>query len=181
VRHLPNLLSITRLLASPFVFFLLWKQYWGWGLWLLLFAALTDTLDGFIARRYGVASHSGEILDPIADKALLSGAFLAMVLNGSIDKWLAILVIGRDVLIVLLGGALIRATGRRFPPSIWGKASTILQALFVLALVGTLASAVPSALLTTLKWATAALTAWSGIDYARRALFAKPMGGYNRA
>jgi cardiolipin synthase len=171
VRHLPNLLSVTRLAAAPFVFILLWKQWWGWGLWVLIVAALTDALDGFIARRLGAASRSGEIVDPIADKALLSGAFLAMVLNGSIELWLAALVIGRDVLILLLGGALMRATGRRFPPSIWGKASTILQALFILALVGSLASAVPGVILEILKWGMAALTAWSGIDYARRAAY----------
>ena len=158
-------------MAAPFVFVLLWKQYWGWGVLVLIFAALTDALDGFIARHFGVASRGGEILDPVADKALLSGAFLAMVLNGSIELWLAALVIGRDLLILLLGGALMRTTGRRFPPSIWGKASTILQALFILALVGTLAAAVPGLVLTILKWATAALTAWSGIDYARKAAY----------
>ena len=158
-------------MAAPFVFVLLWKQYWGWGVLVLIFAALTDALDGFIARHFGVASRGGEILDPVADKALLSGAFLAMVLNGSIELWLAALVIGRDLLILLLGGALMRKTGRRFPPSIWGKASTILQALFILALVGTLAAAVPGLVLAILKWATAALTAWSGIDYARKAAY----------
>lgn len=171
MRHLPNLLSTLRLVAAPFVFVLLWKQYWGWGLWILLFAALTDALDGFLARRFKAASHAGEVLDPIADKVLLSGAFFAMVLNGAVEIWLAALVIGRDVLILALGGALIRTTGRRFPPSIWGKASTLLQALFVVALIGTLTSAVPGALLATLKWAAAALTAWSGIDYARRAAY----------
>ena len=158
-------------MAASVVFVLLWKQYWGWGVLVLIFAALTDALDGFIARHFGVASRGGEILDPVADKALLSGAFLAMVLNGSIELWLAALVIGRDLLILLLGGALMRTTGRRFPPSIWGKASTILQALFILALVGTLAAAVPGLVLTILKWATAALTAWSGIDYARKAAY----------
>jgi CDP-diacylglycerol--glycerol-3-phosphate 3-phosphatidyltransferase len=149
----------------------LWKQYWGWGLWILLFAALTDALDGFLARRFKAASRAGEVLDPIADKVLLSGAFFAMVLNGAVEIWLAALVIGRDVLILALGGALIRTTGRRFPPSIWGKASTLLQALFVVALIGTLTSAVPGALLAILKWGAAALTAWSGIDYARRAAY----------
>ena len=158
-------------MVAPFVFVLLWKQYWGWGVLVLIFAALTDALDGFIARHFGVASRGGEILDPVADKALLSGAFLAMVLNGSIELWFAALVIGRDLLILLLGGALMRTTGRRFPPSIWGKASTILQALFILALVGTLAAAVPGVILAILKWATAALTAWSGIDYARKAAY----------
>jgi CDP-diacylglycerol--glycerol-3-phosphate 3-phosphatidyltransferase len=156
--------------VAPVVFYLLWKQYWGWALWLMIFAALTDAADGFAARLLDAGSRTGEVLDPIADKVLLSGAFLAMALNGSIEIWLAALVVGRDVLMIsLAGGALMQSTGRRFPPSIWGKASTICQVLFILALVGNLASAVPGLGLAILKWATAALTAWSGIDYARRA------------
>jgi cardiolipin synthase len=175
LKYLPNLLSIVRLVSAPFVFVLLWKQYWGWGLWMLILAALTDAADGFAARRLQVSSRTGEVLDPIADKVLLSGAFVAMALNGSIELWLAILVVGRDVLILMLaGGALVRSTGRRFPPSIWGKASTVLQAVFILALVGNLASAVPGPVVTVLKYAMAALTAWSGIDYARNVMSVTP-------
>jgi len=170
VKHLPNSLSAARLLAAPVLFFLLWRQYWGWALWVIAFAALTDALDGLLARRFGAASRTGEVLDPIADKVLLSGAFLALVLNGSIDLWLAVVVIGRDVLILsMAGGAIARSSSRRFPPSIWGKVSTVFQVLFILALVANLASAVPGSILTILKWTVAALAIISGLDYARRA------------
>lgn len=169
MKHLPNLLSAARLAAAPFLFFLLWRQYWGWALWVIAFAALTDALDGFAARRLNAASRSGEVLDPVADKVLLSGAFLALAMNGAIEVWLAALVIGRDALILAMAGVgLIRSRSSRFPPSIWGKASTVFQALFIVALAGSLASAVPGVLLAILKWMTAALTVWSGIDYARR-------------
>jgi len=170
LKHVPNSLSIARLLAAPVLFVLLWRQYWGWALWVMAFAALTDALDGLLARRLRAASRTGEVLDPIADKALLSGAFLALVLNGSIEVWLAAVVIGRDVLILsMAGGAIARSSSRRFPPSIWGKISTVFQAVFILALVANLASAVPGSILTVLKWTVAALAVISGVDYARRA------------
>jgi cardiolipin synthase len=133
-------------------------------------AALTDAFDGYLARHLGAASHRGEVLDPIADKILLGGAFLAMVLNGSIEMWLAAIVIGRDVLILAFaGGALARTSSRRFPPSIWGKVSTVCQCLFILALAGNLASAVPTAVVVGFKWAVAVFTILSGVDYGRRA------------
>jgi cardiolipin synthase len=96
-----------------------------------------------------------------------------MALNGAIEVWVALLVIGRDALIVSIGGVIARATGRRFPPSIWGKASTVFQVLFILALVANLASALPGSMLAAIKWTMVALTAWSGIDYARRASYNK--------
>ena len=172
MKNLPNALSAARLVLAPVLFVFLWRQYWGWALWVIAFAALTDALDGLVARRFHAATRTGEVLDPIADKILLGGAFVAMALNGSIEVWLALLVIGRDVLILTMaGGALARSSDRRFPPSIWGKASTVFQVLFILALVANLAAALPGAVLSVLKWTMAALTAWSGIDYARRAAY----------
>jgi cardiolipin synthase len=170
-RKIPNLLSLLRLAAAPLLFFLLWRGYWGWALWTIALAALTDALDGFLARRFDAQSRGGEVLDPIADKALLSGGFLALAFNGRIEPWLAALVVGRDALILSFAlVALLRASGKRFPPSGWGKASTVFQALLVIALVLKLAAAMPGPVVTILKWGTAALTAWSGIDYARRAI-----------
>jgi cardiolipin synthase len=166
-KNIPNLLSLVRLASAPLLFYLLWRRDWVWALWLMALAALTDALDGWLARRLGVNSRRGEVLDPIADKALLSGAFLALVLNGTVELWLAALVIGRDVLILAMaGGALLRASRRRFPPSLWGKASTVFQALFVVALVASLAGAMFAPIVAILKWSTAGLTALSGIDYA---------------
>lgn len=155
-----------RLASAPLLFYLLWRREWVWALWLMALAALTDALDGWLARRLGANSRRGEVLDPIADKALLSGAFLALVLNGTVELWLAVLVIGRDVLILAMaGGALLRASRRRFPPSLWGKASTVFQALLVVALVSSLAGFRLAPIVVALKWGTAGLTALSAIGY----------------
>jgi cardiolipin synthase (CMP-forming) len=168
LKYIPNLLSLARLAAAPLLFYFLLRQDWVWALCLMALAALTDALDGWMARRLGANSRGGEVLDPIADKALLSGAFLALAWNGTVELWLAALVIGRDVLILAMASsALLRASGRRFPPSFWGKASTVFQALFVVALVASLAGAPLAPIVAILKWGTAALTALSGIDYAR--------------
>lgn len=175
MKQLPNLLSLARLLAAPVLFWLLWSERWRPALAVLAGAAVTDALDGLAARRFDAASRAGEILDPVADKVLMGAAFLALALNGGVEKWLAGLVVGRDALILLVAsGGLLRASRRRFPPSLLGKASTIFQAAFLIALVAALASAFPQSVLAPLKWSTAAFTALSGADYARRT-FAKPV------
>ncbi|MGH9648596.1 MAG: CDP-alcohol phosphatidyltransferase family protein, partial [Bryobacteraceae bacterium] len=80
-QRIPNLLSLARLASAPLLFVLLWRGHWGWALWAIALAALTDALDGFLARRFDAKSRGGEVLDPIADKALLSGGFLALALS----------------------------------------------------------------------------------------------------
>lgn len=177
MKHLPNLLSVARLLAAPVLFWFLWSERWRPALAVLAGAAVTDALDGLAARRFDAASRTGEILDPIADKVLMGAAFLALALNGAVEKWLAGLVVGRDALILLVAsGGLLRASRRRFPPSLLGKASTMFQAAFLIALVAALASAFPQSVLAPLKWSTAVFTALSGADYARRTL-GRPVAG----
>ncbi len=133
---------------------------------MIVFAAVTDFLDGFLARRWQVNSAFGEALDPIADKALLSGAFVALWLAGSIEGWLTGVVLGRDALILLFAGVvIISKERRRFPPSQLGKISTGMQ----IALVIAIAMQVPATIIEVLKWATVALAAGSGLDYARLA------------
>src|SRR5690242_7610001 len=128
-------------------------------------AAITDALDGWLARLVHAESPFGQVLDPVADKVLLSGAFAALAIHGDISWWIAGLVLGRDALILLAAGAFLAFSGKRrsFPPSIWGKLSTIAQCIAVLAviLVGAGFKFPAEAVL----WATAALTAWSGLDY----------------
>jgi len=167
VKAIPNLLSLARLAAAPFLFWVLWHRQWNAALALIVFAAVTDFLDGFLARRWQVNSAFGEALDPIADKALLSGAFVALWLGGSIESWLAGVVLGRDVLILLVACVLmlISKDRRRFPPSQLGKISTGMQ----IALVIAIAMQVPVNIIEILKWATVALAAGSGFDYARLA------------
>jgi cardiolipin synthase len=166
IQYLPNLLSLARVAIAPYLFWALWRGHFDAALVAILVAGITDGLDGYLARRLRVSSRTGEILDPIADKVLLSCAFVALWLNGSVETWLAGIVLGRDALILLAaGGALLFSKKpRRFPPSIWGKLSTIVQ----VALVVTLAARIPEPVLGVVKWTTAALTVISFVHYAWR-------------
>lgn len=171
--YLPNLLSFARLASAPYLFLLLWHQQWNAALVVILFAAITDALDGFLARQWRVSSRTGEVLDPIADKVLLSGAFLTLALAGTVETWLAVIVLGRDALILVFTGAVLvfSKSERRFPPSLWGKISTTVQIAFIVAVVGRGAGLVPYFLCDALKWITAIVTLWSGIDYAKRSAY----------
>lgn len=101
----------------------------------------------------------------------MAGVFLTLWLSGPIATWLAAIVIGRDVLILLVA-ALALALGspvRRFPPSVWGKLSTGFQIAYVIAVLGRLAALLPGFPADILQWATAGMTLWSGADYGVRA------------
>ena len=166
MKHLPNLLSLARLALAPYVFVLLVRREYRTVLVLFAIAGLTDFLDGLAARKFGSTSRLGAALDPVADKVLLSGTFLTLALTGAIEAWVAAVVLGRDVLILAAAVVLYLAKSRRsFPPSIWGKISTLVQIAFVLVIVGQVGGAIFIAL----KWATVALALVSGADYARTA------------
>jgi cardiolipin synthase (CMP-forming) len=166
LKQLPNLLTAARLIAAPFILYLLWTGAYRTALVWFSIASFTDVLDGYIARRFHAGSRLGALLDPIADKVLLSGSFLILGLKGIIPFWLMALVLGRDLLI--LGFAIIalgRKRRRDFPPSVWGKASTAAQIAYVLFAVGHEATITPLMVATILGWTSATLTVWSGIDY----------------
>jgi cardiolipin synthase (CMP-forming) len=166
LKHLPNLLSLVRLALAPYVFVLLVRREYHTVLVLFAIAGLTDFLDGLAARKFGSTSRLGAILDPIADKVLLSGAFLTLALTDTIETWVAAVVLGRDVLILAAAGVLYLAKSRSsFPPSSWGKISTVVQIAFVLVIVGQ----VDGATFIALKLATVALAVVSAADYARTA------------
>jgi len=171
LRQLPNLLSAARLALAPLLFTLLWQRRYGAALWVIAAAGVTDGLDGFFARLFHAHSRLGAYIDPIADKILLSGAFLTLALDGAIEKWLAALVLGRDagILLFAAGAFLFTKSWQSFPPSIWGKASTVAQIAFVVALLLHFVGYASQSLVTFGMWSTVALTAWSGLDYLRRA------------
>ena len=93
-------------------------------------SAATDSLDGWLARRNGWESKFGAVADPIADKLLLVISYVCLGWQGAMPRWLVIVVLGRDVLILLFGAvAFLFTTLRDFPPSRWGKLSTFFQIL----------------------------------------------------
>lgn len=141
----------------------------GRALALVLAAGLTDTIDGALARRFGMATETGAYLDPIVDKIFLSAVYISLARISVVPWWLVIEIFSRDILILALCAAALLFTGtRRFPPSIWGKASTFLQilcALFIM--IGDARPGWPLA--RTLVWPTALLAAFSGLHYLARA------------
>src|SRR5689334_10199017 len=97
--NLPNLFTLARLLLTPFVIFAILDGRHTSALLLFALAGFTDFLDGFAARRLKLATQSGAYLDPIADKCLLSGVFLALAAARIVPSWVVILIFGRDLLI----------------------------------------------------------------------------------
>lgn len=97
----PNILTFSRLLAAPVVGYLLVHGYHGPALSLLAYAGITDLIDGHIARRYNLQTVVGTIIDPMADKILMTISVVCLALNGSLPPWLAIIILGRDVGLML--------------------------------------------------------------------------------
>ncbi len=132
--HIPNLITLVRLLAVPLVVYLVLDERMIAGFWLFVAAGISDAIDGFIAKRFNVSSLLGRYLDPLADKALLVALF---VLGGHMDflpVWLVILVVFRDVMIV--GGAILFYTldhPPTMPPLVVSKINTALQIVLVAA------------------------------------------------
>jgi cardiolipin synthase (CMP-forming) len=168
-RHIPNLLTVARLALAPYVFLLMTRREYGAVIpWFIVIAA-TDSLDGYLARRWRATSRWGAYLDPLADKLLLSGSFLVLALTGGIEWWLATVVLGRDALILLGAGILyLRKASREFPPSVWGKLSSFAQILFLGFRLGVLVGIAVSPIALALQWMVAALTVASLADYGRR-------------
>jgi cardiolipin synthase (CMP-forming) len=168
-RSIPNLLTAARIVATPYVFFLTWRRSYTPVIVLFIAIGLTDVADGFIARRFHASSRLGAYLDPIADKLLLSGMFVTLFLARLIDPWLALIVLGRDLLILLAAAGFYLAKARReFPPSIWGKLSTFVQIVFVCFRIGELDGVPVHAAVIALQWTVAALVVVSMVDYTRR-------------
>lgn len=96
---IPNLLGFSRILAGPFVAWLLWQGQFDLAFWIFLLAGLTDAIDGPIARKMGTANTFGLYLDPIADKFFINTIYIALLILGFLPSWIVILVFFRDFLI----------------------------------------------------------------------------------
>jgi len=176
MRHLPNLICLFRIvLVWPVVQAIASERYW-LALLLMAVAAISDGLDGFLAKHFGWTSELGKFLDPLADKLLLVAVFLMSTWMGLLPWWLAAAVVARDVMIGL-GALLFRLFfgplhGR---PTILSKFNTGLQLAVVLAALLYAAAHVPPVeVVDLLVVATFVATVLSGLDYlqafARRAL-----------
>jgi cardiolipin synthase len=135
VTTVPNLLTLFRIVLVPFFLVASMRSMWTLAFALFVTAALTDVLDGHIARRFNQRSRLGAILDPAADKTMMvCGYFFYTVTNKlplvALPVWLTFVVFVRDFLIICCAYLLYtRVHVKRFPPSWAGKTSTVLQAI----------------------------------------------------
>ncbi len=167
LRHLPNLICLVRIaLVVPVVVALRDGNYY-LALALFMVAAVSDGLDGFLAKHFRWTSELGKFLDPLADKLLLVASFITASWVGILPWWLAAAAIARDVVIGL--GALIYRLWfgpLHGNPTILSKINTLLQILVVCVAVLHAANAVPpAAVLAALVWATLLTTLASGAHY----------------
>lgn len=136
--HIPNTISLFRMLLVPPMVVVLLNGYYGAALVLFAVAGVSDALDGYLAKRYGWTSRLGSILDPLADKLLLVSAYLILGWMGEIPLWLVLVVVGRDLVIVAGGVAYHYFIGSyELEPSLLSKLNTLAQIVLILAILVT--------------------------------------------
>lgn len=136
ISQLPNLITLSRLALVPVLIVLLNNRDYPAALGVFFLAGFSDGVDGFIAKRFHYESRLGAILDPIADKTLLVGAYVMLTVLGHLPFWLMVVVAFRDLLIV--GGYLVYTTlfgAVQMRPSVLSKLNTFMQIALVVAVL----------------------------------------------
>ncbi len=167
---LPNVLTMIRMAMVPFFVLAVNEHDFRLALWTFVIAGLTDTLDGYLARVLRMRSRFGAYLDPIADKLLITTAYVALTVPQGqavvIPLWLTILALFRDGFIMLVALALYLVEGlRHFPPSILGKLTTTLQVVTIAVVLLANLAAVPGWMPTACFYTSFVLVIASGFNY----------------
>lgn len=171
ILNIPNLLTVARLLMVPvFGYLVLGVEQTNTTRWasaaVFLVAALTDLVDGVWARRYGLVTNFGKIADPIADKALIGTALIALSIQGEIAWWVTSVIIFREVAVTLLRFWVIKQGV--IPASRGGKVKTVSQIVAIVAFLIPVNGWVDAIAQMSLGVALA-LTITTGIDYVLKA------------
>jgi len=171
MRNIPNMLTAIRVALAPVIFWAILSGNNLLAMALFATAAVTDWLDGTMARRYGWITWFGAYIDPVADKLLMDSMFIALAIASMLPWWFVVLVVGRDLYIlisVMILAMFVKV--REFPPSAWGKWCTFAQ--IITAGTWMVTTMTRSFLLDVLcimaLWAATVLTLYSGIHYTWR-------------
>ena len=130
--NLPNLITISRLLLTPYIVWLLLIESYFLGFIFFLLSGISDALDGFLAKRFNQKTLLGSYLDPIADKFLIVSAIVLLGYNGYVPIWLIIIIVSRDI--AIFGAVIISwmlGTNLRIEPLIISKINTFLQLFYI--------------------------------------------------
>ena len=164
---IPNLITLGRILLVPIVVWAILANSMFLAFVLFLVAGVSDGVDGFLAKRFDMTTELGAYLDPLADKALIVSIYLTLGISGNIPRWLVILVVSRDILIV--GGIMLSwlmGNPLKIRPLLVSKLNTVAQIAFACVVLGSLGLKyeVPT-LQTVLIWVVATLTLLSIAAY----------------
>ena len=171
--NLPNKLTVLRILLVP-VFVVLFEidMYFA-ALVVFCIASITDALDGNIARKYGLVTNFGKLMDPLADKVLVMSAMLCLVSSGITPSWVVIVILAREFLVtslrlIAVGEGIVIAADR------WGKLKTIAQMSWIVAalllfsienIAGGMIWSIVTYATIILMWASLILSVMSGFNY----------------
>lgn len=181
--NLPNRITLARICLIPIMMFFLLVDFSfypapiHWGSFQLsvnhliaavifLLAASTDGIDGYIARKYNMVTNLGKLLDPLADKLLVSAVLISLVEMGRCDSWIAVVIISREFAVTGLRQVAL-LEGKVVAASKWGKIKTIVQivAISLLLLNNFPFQFIRIPVDDIAIWAAAVITIYSGIDY----------------
>jgi cardiolipin synthase len=166
---IPNLITLARILSVPIMVWAIASGEMLFAFVLFTAAGISDAVDGFLAKRFGMSTELGSYLDPLADKTLLVSIYVSLGIAGHVPRWIVILVVSRDVMIV---GAVMLSWLVGKPvvvkPLLVSKVNTAAQIIFVGLVLGSLGFAIDlDVVLTATMYAVAALTLISVGAYVR--------------
>ena len=165
--NIPNGITVFRIFLVPVVVWLIIADQMQWAFYALFLAGLTDALDGYLAKKFGLLTELGAYLDPIADKALLVSIYIVLGISGHLPVWLVIAVVSRDLLIIggiMLSWMLERPV--RLRPLFVSKANTAFQIVLAGLVVADVGFELGLAGLTQIMvWITGLLTVLSAAVY----------------
>jgi cardiolipin synthase len=134
---IPNLITLARIVLVPIVVWAISAGAMGMAFVLFLAAGVSDAVDGFLAKRFRMTTVLGSYLDPLADKALLVSIYVTLGINGQVPRWLVILVVSRDIMIV--GGVILAwllGSPVKMKPLIVSKVNTLAQIVLASVVLG---------------------------------------------
>ncbi|ACF01961.1 CDP-diacylglycerol--glycerol-3-phosphate 3-phosphatidyltransferase [Rhodopseudomonas palustris] len=137
---IPNIITLCRILLVPVIVWAIASNEMEIAFAVFVVAGVSDAVDGFLAKRFNMSSELGALLDPLADKALLVSIYVSLGIWGAIPRWLVILVVSRDIMIV--GAVMISwVFGKPIPmkPLMVSKLNTVAQVSFAALVLGALA------------------------------------------
>ena len=136
---IPNIITLGRILLVPVIVWAIASNQMAIAFAIFIIAGVSDAVDGFLAKRFNMASELGALLDPLADKALLVSIYIALGTWGAVPRWIVILVVSRDIMIV---AAVIVSwlVGKPIPmkPLMVSKLNTVAQVAFAALVLGSL-------------------------------------------